>query len=324
MTLRPIFQVLPTEIRKMIEVMPKHVLASLEEIRIRQARPIEIITANRSWFLSESGGLVENPQVGKKITYEECRKLLNRISQHSLYAMEEELRQGFVTIEGGHRIGLAGKVIMEGGKVRHLREVTGFNIRVAREIPGVAVEVLPYLWERNRFHHTLIISPPQCGKTTLLRDLARLVSKGKPPIPSHKVGIVDERSEIAGCIGGVPQHDVGMRTDVLDGCPKAEGMMMLIRSMSPQVIIVDEIGRAADAEAIHEAVCAGVTIFTTAHGVSLEEVSCRPHIKQLIEQKLFGRYIQLSKRRGAGTIEGIFDQTGNRLPSVKGRILCGN
>ncbi len=301
------------ELRQIIQSLPNETKESLEEIRIRLGGPLEIIAGNRSWFVTEQGSLLSQSVGGRVINAEECRKLLNQISQHSLYAMEEELRQGYITVEGGHRIGLAGKVITEGGRVHHLREVTAFNIRIARQISGVATPILPYLYEEGRYHSVLIISPPQCGKTTLLRDLSRLVSNGTSTIPSQKVGIVDERSEIAGCIGGVSQHDVGVRTDVLDACPKAEGMMMMIRSMSPQVLLVDEIGRQEDADAVHEAVCAGVTIFSSAHGQLLSEVARRPHLHALIKQQLFGRYILLSRRLGAGTIEAILDRRGEKI-----------
>lgn len=313
--LKPILEIMPMELRQLIQSLPEETKESLEEIRIRLGGPLEIIAGNRSWFVTEKGTLLSQPNGGKVSGSEECRKLLNLISQHSLYAMEEELRQGYITVEGGHRIGLAGKVITEGGRVRHLREVTAFNIRIARQITGVATPILPHLYEDGMYHSLLIISPPQCGKTTLLRDLARLVSNGTPSISSQKVGIVDERSEIAGCIRGVSQHDVGVRTDILDACPKAEGMMMMIRSMSPQVLLVDEIGRQEDAEAIHEAVCAGVTIFTSAHGQSLAEVARRPHLHALIKQQLFGRYILLSRRLGAGTIESILDSKGEKIRS---------
>lgn len=179
--------------------------------------------------------------------------------------MEEELRKGFITIPGGHRIGLAGRTVLSGGGVEHLRDITGFNVRIAREVPGIADGVLPYLLDkgRQRMMHTLILSPPQHGKTTLLRDLARQISLGELGKregirPGLKVGIVDERSEIAGSRRGVPAFDVGPRTDVLDGCPKAEGMMMMIRSLSPDVLIADEIGRPEDAEAVTEPACRNI------------------------------------------------------------------
>ena len=145
-----------------------------------------------------------------------------------------------------------GKVVLDKGEIKTMRDISGFNIRIAREKKGVALPVLPYLLDKGRYLNTLIISPPQCGKTTLLRDLARVISYGNVHLSGKKVSIVDERSEIAACVSGVPQRDVGPRTDVLDTCPKAEGIMMLIRSMSPDVIIADEIGRPEDVAAVGE------------------------------------------------------------------------
>jgi stage III sporulation protein AA len=308
MDLKPIYQVLPLSIRNRIQSLPRTILSGLEEVRIRQDRPLEVIASGKNWFVSSNQQLKLDPRDCIHPTREECHKLLNLISNHSLYALEEELRLGYITVEGGHRIGLAGKVITEGGRVKHVRDVTSFNIRIARQIKGVGSALLPIINQKDEIKNLLIVSPPGCGKTTLLRDLARLVSTGEG-CTARKVGIVDERSEIAGCVTGVPQHDVGARTDILDACPKAEGMMMLIRSMSPEIIVVDEVGRKEDADAIHEAIYAGVHLFTTAHGSSIEEVRKRPILKDLIEEGVFERIVLLSRRSGPGTVEAVYDGT---------------
>lgn len=305
--------VLPLSIRNLIESLPTSEKDRLEEIRIRQDRPLEVMTTETSRFVTPKGRLTREPREAYRPSREDCRKMLNLISNHSLYVLEEELKRGYVTIEGGHRIGLAGKVVVEEGRVKHLRDVTGFNVRIARQIPGVADALIPYLFHGGRMENVLIVSPPQCGKTTLLRDLARIFSAGDKGLRPRKVGIVDERSELAGCVQGIPQHDVGPRTDVLDGCPKAEGMMMMIRSMSPDILVVDEIGRREDGEAVYDAVHAGVHVFTTAHGRSLEEVCRRPTLSQLARDGVFNRYILLSRRRGPGTVEGVFDRSFRRV-----------
>lgn len=310
--LTPILEVLPLSIRGMVESLPGREKESLEEIRVRQGSPLEVATPFRSMFLSPSGRMVTREREAYCPGREDCQKILNLVSNHSLYALEEELRRGYVTIRGGHRVGLSGRVVVEGGKAKHIRDVTGFNLRVARQVKGAARRLLPRILPAGRLENVLIVSPPQCGKTTLLRDLTRMVSSGEN-LPSRKVGVVDERSEIAGCIEGVPQHDMGPRTDVLDGCPKAEGMMMLIRSMSPELLVVDEIGRREDGEAIFEAVHAGVFLFTTAHGRSMEEVCRRPGIAQLVREGVFARYVLLSRKKGPGTIEAVYDRGLNRL-----------
>lgn len=213
----------------------------------------------------------------------------------------------------GHRVGLAGKVITEGGKVKAIRDVSSFNIRIAKEQVGIAEPLLPYVYDGRRFRHTMIIGSPQTGKTTLLRDAARLISSGTNRMAAQKVAIVDERSEIAGCVKGVPQFSFGPRLDVLDACPKAEGMMMMIRSMSPDVIIVDEIGREEDSEAVLEAANAGVSVWTTVHGRSLKDVWQRPTLRAVMEQKVFERFVELTSVPRPGSIRRILDADGSIL-----------
>lgn len=319
MSLKPIYQVLPLRIREFIQSLPRTILESLEEIRVRQDRPLEIITKEQSWFVNEQCQLSRSPRDSVIPYREECAKMLNLITNHSLYTMEEELKRGYVTIEGGHRIGLVGRVVVERGNVKYLRDVAGFNVRIAREVKGVGEPLLPILVNSQGLNSVLIISPPQCGKTTLIRDMARLASKGEGQFLSYKVGIVDERSEIAGCIDGVPQHDVGPRTDVLDACPKAEGMMMMIRSMSPELLVVDEIGRVEDSDAVREAIYAGVCVLATAHGASIQEVCQRPTLAELIEEKVFSRFIVLNRKGGPGTVDGIFDSEGQSISVAKKR-----
>lgn len=305
---RAIVEVLPPQLRKLITSIPNHMSVRVEEIRVRMGRPLEIVTSDAVRYMLPDGTLSKYYQAAYCPDQSDCEQLLNLISNYSLYTMEEELRRGYVTVPGGHRIGLVGQVVVEGGEVKHLRTITGFNIRIAREMIGVASQVLPFLVdERGTCHHTLIVSPPQCGKTTLLRDLARSFSYGSEYAPPRKVGIVDERSELAGSIDGVPEHDVGPRTDVLDSCPKAEGMMMMIRAMSPDILIVDEIGRPEDAVAVDEAVHAGVQLVATAHGRHMRDLARRPVFSRLMQQTVFSRFVVLSKKNGTGTVEGVYD-----------------
>lgn len=297
-----IFAILPNKLADQLKKTSPQTLGGLEEIRIRINRPIEIMAKGMTHFLSYI------------VQAEDAFHLLNKLSRFSIYTLEEELKRGYVTIAGGHRIGLAGKVILEQGKVKAIRDIASFNIRIAREKIGVADRLVPAIFQ-NTWCHTMIIGPPQTGKTTLLRDIARIISTGFPDyqIPPLKVGIVDERSEIAGSVAGVPQLTFGPRVDVLDACPKVEGMMMLIRSMSPDVLIVDEIGKKEDGEAILEAVNAGVVLMMTTHGTSFADVSMRPSLKQIFEYGIFQRYIELSRQDGPGTVVNIKDMYGNQM-----------
>ena len=208
---------------------------------------------------------------------------MDYIGSFSLYAYEDELRQGFLTVEGGHRSGIAGKTVIEGEKVKGISHISCSNVRVAHEKKGCADRVLPYLWEDGRFLHTLIVSAPGCGKTTMLRDIIRQISDGEAPYPGLTGGVVDERSEIAGCYRGGAQNDVGIRTDVLDCCPKAEGMMMLIRSMSPEMVAVDELGDYEDIHAIESVIHCGCKLFATVHGSSIDDMKRIPLMQRLMQ-----------------------------------------
>ncbi len=297
-----ILHFLPKTIADQINQIPPYVREELEEIRIRINRPIELTAKGAPRFLS----YVIQP--------EDAFHLMNKISHFSIYTLEEELKRGYITVSGGHRIGLAGKVILENGHVKAIRDISSFNIRIAREKIGIAEPIIPYIFQ-GKWMNTMVIGPPQTGKTTLLRDIARIISTGKVDngVCAYKVGVVDERSEIAGSINGVPQLTFGVRLDVLDACPKAEGMMMMIRSMSPDVLVVDEIGRKEDAEAIQEAVHAGIQLIMTTHGSSLEEISKRPSLKEIVQQKIFQRFVVLSRKAGPGTITHILDEYGREI-----------
>lgn len=320
--MQEIMAILPASVRSILTALPSTIAEQLEEIRLRQNQPLEIRYGQQTSYVTSSGQLTSNVRQGWVFAAEHAVKLVNQISQHSLYALEEELKRGYITVVGGHRIGIAGKVVLERGEVKGIRDVTSFNIRIAREKKGVAQSVMPYLFHNGKLLNTLVISPPQCGKTTLLRDMARTISYGSEWSSSRKVGIVDERSELAGCLQGVPQRDVGPRTDVLDACPKAVGMMMLIRSMSPDVLIVDEVGRPEDGDAVWEAIHAGVAVICSAHGAEVSEVAQRPMLGRLIRHGAFSRYIVLSRANGVGTIQAVYDK--NLNPLKKEQAACSS
>src|SRR5699024_1849379 len=183
----------------------------LEEIRCRLFRPIELNFHHSVQWVDH---YLPDRETG---IY-----LLNQLSEYSLYRMENELREGYITIEGGHRVGIAGKVNTRKGAVKAIQNIASFNIRIAKQQVGVAEQLIPQLYD-GKFLNTLIIGPPQSGKTTLIRDIVRIVSTGWRKYAPQKVAVIDERSEIGAAIDGVPQHDLGLRTDVMDACPKAEG-----------------------------------------------------------------------------------------------------
>ena len=285
---------------------------NLQEIRLRVNRPAAVWINHSEWFVDETGKLTDKPSQTAVSTAEELEAVIKHLCQYSLYAFADEIRQGFLTVQGGHRVGLAGQVILEGNdKIRNLKYIRYLNIRIAHEIKGVSDSLLPCLYDgKGSFYNTLLISPPGCGKTTMLRDLVRNVSNGSAFGKGMNVSVVDERSEIAGSYLGMAQNDVGIRTDVLDGCPKREGMMMLIRAMAPQVLAVDELGSDGDIQALQKASGCGCKLIATIHGSSLEEVHHKKYMCNVIADKLFDRYVVLTRRNGNCEVEGIYNEEG--------------
>jgi len=305
-----IFPFLCFPLRQILQKVAAGSLDFLEEIRLRRLKPLMLGVGNRDFMVTHDGRLTDRYENVYIVSNEDMDKTFQLICQGSVYAVEDELKNGFITLPGGHRVGIAGKAILEGGTVKTIKSISAFNIRIAREVTGAADKVLPYLLDKKSgICNTLILSPPGAGKTTLLRDLIRQLSSGieRLHIEGFKVGLVDERSEIACCNNGVPQNDVGPRTDVLDACPKAQGIMMLLRSMSPDIIATDEIGRTEDVKAIEEIVNAGVFIITTVHGNDIEDVRKRPAIRKLINSGFFKRYVILGFSSGVGSLEKVID-----------------
>ncbi len=282
--------------------------SGLQEIRLRIGKPLIIICNNKEWVSQ------------KTIEKEELMEVLEYVSNYSLYAFENELKQGFITIEGGHRVGMTGQVLIENGEVKNIKHVSSMNIRISHEILNCADIIFPYITQEKQIFNTLLISPPRCGKTTLLRDLIRQVSDGNRWVRGCTVGVVDERSELGGCYLGVPQNHLGIRTDVLDCCPKSKGMLMLVRSMAPQVIAVDEIGSAEDIHALEYAMHCGCKMIATVHGTSMEEIRKKPILEELVKSHRFERYVVLGNTHRIGEIEGIYDDRGSFL--FKEETLC--
>ena len=285
----------------------------LQEIRLRAGRPLAIVERGREVFLTGDGARTREAGAAWRVTAQELRETMEFVGEYSLYAYEDELRQGYLTIRGGHRVGVAGRTVLDGDKVKSVRYISCVNVRLSHEVPGCADPVLPYLWGDEGLLHTLIISPPRCGKTTLLRDMVRQISDGSRARRGYTVGVVDERSEICGCFMGIPENDVGIRTDVMDACPKAEGMMMLVRSMAPEVIAVDEIGRYEDIDAIETVLYSGCRLIATVHGSSLSDIQAKPLFQRLAQEQVFERYVILGDSFRSGHIGEILDGRGRKL-----------
>ena len=299
-----ILKVLPLRIiQELKKIVSKE---KIQEIRIKVNKPIIINLNDKEVILKY------------ETTINDIKEILVKISNYSLYAYEEELKQGYITIKGGHRIGIAGECVIVDGKVRTIRNISSLNIRICREVIGCSNELIKFIINKDRVYNTLIVSPPKCGKTTILRDISRNISNGIPleSFKGKKVSIIDERSEIASSFNGIPQLDVGIRTDILDNCLKKDGMLMAIRSLSPEIIICDEIGTVGEIEALNIAFNSGVNIIVTIHGYSIEDIYARDVFKPLIENCILERIVILSNKKGPGTIEKIYSINN------KGEIIC--
>ena len=300
-TVRDMIRYLPKEMRQSVD---SDTVEKAEEIRLRVGQPLEIVMGDEG--IKRYGN----------ISQMQMRECLNYLTGYSPYILEEEMRQGCFTIEGGHRVGISGHTSYDrgdkGAVTDSLSSVGAINIRVAHEVKGCAAELIPWMKKGEGWYHTILFSGPGVGKTTCLRDLIRIISSGEGLHRGYKVGLVDERSEIAACHMGVPQNDLGERCDVLDNCPKSVGMRMLLRSMSPEILAVDELGSAEEFEMVQEAMNSGVYVLGTMHAGNVTELILHKEMKSKRGQKDTVRLIEIG-RNGTRRQYRVYNGEGERL-----------
>ncbi len=294
-----LFKLFDVKIREKLLKLNKTEISNLEEIRVRVNQPLMCITKGQEIGLNSFGScVVEKAHV---VTVDELKNTMKLMSNFSLFTIEEQIKKGFFTVSGGHRVGICGKAVIENGYIRTIKDISSLNVRISREVKGCSDDLMEYIVDNKEKHirNTLIISSPNNGKTTLLRDLVRNVSNS-----GYNLVVVDERSEIGGTYNGVLQNDLGIRCDVLDACEKTEGMTMALRSMSPKVIVVDEIGSDEDTRALIKTFNSGVNIVATCHADSVEQFRQKRAFLRIIEEQLFEVYVVLRDKK----VSEVYDQ----------------
>ncbi len=277
-------------------------LKSAEEIRIRCNSPLYLRCGKSFVYI---GG--KDEKSAYRPTNKDIEITLNKMSDYSVYAFNDEIKRGYLTLPGGYRVGICGSIVYSRDEIITIKNISSLNIRISRQVKGCADKLVKGLYNKG-FLNTLIISPPACGKTTLLRDIIRQLSN-----KGICIGLVDERSEIAGTYMGVAQNDLGSHTDILDGCKKDKGMLMLLRSMGPQIIAADEIGLEEELRCIRQIANSGVGLLCTVHATDTDELVKRIEFNKLKEDKLFKRYVVLSSNPGVGTVDAVYDEELKRL-----------
>ena len=263
----------------------------IQEIRLRIGRNLHAVTGGAEFAVLQSGELVPEPAEGLLVSRQVLDTLFQNACMHSVHSCQAAIRSGYLTIAGGNRVGLCGTAVIQENRLDTLRAVGSMNVRIASARTGCAEKLVSDLMLQTQQDGVLIAGAPASGKTTILRDMARILGG------SRRIALMDERGELAAVQNGVPHFDVGVQTDVFDGYPKAEGIEIAARVMSPQWMICDEIGSMAEAEAMLQTAHTGTGMIASVHAGSIEELYEKPGIAKLIAAGVFRKAVML----GTGT-----------------------
>ena len=272
---------LPEKLRLEALNLSENLQNQAEEIRLRCGSKMTALIGGQETDISE-----------KAVNENDLARLIENATGSSVHSFAETIKNGFIPMRGGHRLGLCGAAVMKNGEIATIRSFSSLNLRIAREHTGISDSIIPELIHDGTPQNTLIVSPPGFGKTTLLRDIIRNLSK------DFRIGVVDERCEIGGSFMCRLQFDLGSRTDILESCSKPCGIPLLIKSMSPQIVCVDEITSEADVRAIESAMCCGVSIIATAHAYGLSDFKKRPIYSAIRRAKIFTRLVTVQMENG--------------------------
>lgn len=291
----PILRYLPKRLRKYLSFIS---LSEVEEIRLRKGLKLTVLKNSKTYYVTDKGRLSECFENAITVTSQDIEQALEIICESSLYAVENSIKNGFITLSGGHRVGLSGNAVITDGKISTIKTISSMNYRLSREIYGISNDLIKYIYDGQKVLNTLIISPPGCGKTTLLRDIAKNLSDR-----NLRVSVADERNEISAMHNGYLGYDLGNSCDVLEGMEKSEAMLMLLRTMSPEIIITDELGNKSDFLSCVKAMNSGVKVIASIHS------DCKENVKKINEElyNKFECFITLSHKNGPGTIEEVYN-----------------
>ena len=297
-----IYNILPENLINAVKLLRYDDLC---EIRLRVGRPVMVNYKNSYYFLGKSGLCTEKNAI--VCNSEMLKIVISKASKYSIYSVNEEIKQGFITAVGGIRIGIVGEVVYENDRILTIKNFSSINIRLPHQIFGCAYKIAKFIIDNDTksIHNTLILGSPATGKTTILRDLCNQIYNN---LKDCNILLLDERMEIASCVDGVPQLKVGGATDIISGGKKSYNIINGLRCMAPNVIAVDEIGSSEDVKAIEYAVNCGVSIIATIHSKNIYEISKKIELKNLINEKAFDRFVEISNLNGKGTIENIYDK----------------